>query len=359
MRTLKTTCVATGIILATLTGLTCNADESKLKLHGKTIIVYPIAIGEPGKPDVGDSNDIDVRIAEGVAVMLERFGMKPDVLSERPKNISSEDSLPDVEKKVQSFQGGTKTASDYFLFARIEGERTAGITRVCGVLTDSAGQVVWSQDPSDFPDGPIEGPMGACQQICGALLMTSDLKEPASEEDVPYGPMAAKMDERSGVPPKPERDAMHKRFEAANASFSESTLSIYPFRVWKTEDGSVEGAEALAEKLNEAGLFKASVANTDTKLKATRNPNQMKIMWDTARDFRSYLRKHPADTNYALLVDVTIPTHHVHIVLCEGSGEWVTVSLMNSHHPEFKEIDPETLEDCVELAFRRLKSTIE
>jgi hypothetical protein len=36
----------------------------------------------------------------------------------------------------------------------------------------------------------------------------------------------------------------------------------------------------------------------------------------------------------------------------------MTASLMNSHHPEFKEIDPQTLEDCVELAFRRLKVTV-
>ena len=155
---------------------------------------------------------------------------------------------------------------------------------------------------------------------------------------------------------------MEQRFEAARDSFAESSLSVYPFRIWETEAGSDEGANDLADQLTKAGLFRASATDTDTQLVATRDPeqpSQMKILWDTARDFRAYLREHPADTDYALLVDASIdPVRHVHLILCEGSGEWVATSLMNSHHPEFKEMDRETLDDCVALALQRLQSTL-
>ena len=81
----------------------------------------------------------------------------------------------------------------------------------------------------------------------------------------------------------------------------------------------------------------------------------MKIMWDTARAFREYLKEHPAGTDYALLVDATLPGHHLDLILCDGTGEWLMVDLQNSHHEDFREITPQMLEDCVALALRRLK----
>ena len=119
-------------------------------------------------------------------------------------------------------------------------------------------------------------------------------------------------------------------------------------------------AQALAEKLNEVGLFQlATVAEVDTGLKMERNPNQMKILWDTARMFRAYLKEHSAETDYALLVDVTLPAHHLHLILCDGSGEWVMVDLQNSHHQDFNEINAQTVEDAATLALRRMKKRVE
>jgi hypothetical protein len=153
---------------------------------------------------------------------------------------------------------------------------------------------------------------------------------------------------------------MDRRLATERSSFGQATLTIYPFRIWGTEEGSFEGAKALAEKLNEAGLFQgAAVAGMDTGLKARRNPNQMKILWDSARMFRKYLRDHPADTDYALLVDVTIPADHLHLILCKGSGEWMMVDFQNSHHQDFSEIEPKTLDDCVSLAVRRFERRLE
>ena len=360
MKTLNTKQSALIAVIAMLAGFICKADEPPLKLHGKTLTVYPIVLARPDKAIGEKTQKFGERIAEVVGLRLEQHGMLPGVSAEYPETIGPDDPLAEVKRKFQTFVEGEAIETDYALFAFFgvkPSKRGPAVARICVALADATGRIVWSKDITEIPEGRMGSPLGATVLLSDEIRSASDLKEGDT-----YGSMARLMDQRNGLPPKPERDAMDKRFEAAHDSFSEAALSVYPFRIWETEKGSVEGAEALAEKLTDAGLFRASAVDTDTQLVATRDPDQpsqMKIIWDTARDFRNYLREHPADADYALLVDVTIPTHHVHLVLCEGSGDWVTVSLMNSHHPEFQEVDPKTLEDCVELAFRRLTATIQ
>ena len=334
MKTRNTISIAIIALLVTTTGFISNADTVRLPLSGKSLTVYPIVLARPDKPIDAKTQHFGERIAEVVGLQLEQHGMLPGVSAEYPETITPDDTLVEVEQKFQTFVEGEAIESDYALFAFFgvkPGERGPAVARICVALTDASGRVAWSKDITDIPGGEGGSPMGALMKLIGEIRSVSDLKVP-TPDDVLYGPMARLMDQRNGLPPKPERDAMNERFEAARDSFSEAPLAVYPFRIWETENGSGEGAEALAGKLTQAGLFRASAVGTDTHLVATRDPeqpSQMKIMWDTARDFRSYLREHPADTDYALLVDVTIPTHHVHLVLCEGSGAWVAVSLMN------------------------------
>jgi hypothetical protein len=363
MKTRNPKWIAVAALIAATAGSICNAEEPQLNLQGKSITVYPVVLGRSDKPDDADTIKFGVRVAEVVGLGLEQHGMHPEISDETPEAIASEDSLIQMEQKLQAFVTENKPDTDYTLFTRFlikPAGRGPAVARICAAITDAAGQVLWSKEITELPEGRGSSPLGACMLLGNAVRSASDLEEP-DPENAPYGPIAQLMDQRNGLSPKPERDAMARRFEAAQASFATSTLSVYPFRIWETEAGSVEGGEALVAKLTAAGLFLASATEEDTRLVATRDPDQpsqMKIMWDTARDFRAYLREHPADTNYALLVDVTVPVHHVHLVLCEGSGEWVTASLMNSHHPEFKELDPETLEDAITLAFQRLKMIV-
>jgi hypothetical protein len=364
MKAFNITYIAIAMILTTMLGLTCQAEEPQLQLNGKSLTVYPIVLARPDTAIDEKTQKFGERIAEVVGLTLEQHGMLPGVSAKYPGTIVPDDALVEVEKKFQTFVEGEAIETDYALFAFFgvkPSKRGPAVARICVILTDAEGRKAWSKDITEIPEGEMSSPMGALMLLTGEIRSVSDLEEP-DPDNAPYGPMARLMDKRNGLPAKPERDAMDERFEAAYDSFSEASLSVYPFRIWETEGGSVEGAEALAGKLTQAGLFRASAVDTDTLLVATRDPDQpsqMKIMWDTARDFRNYLREHPAEADYALLVDVTIPTHHVHIILCEGSGEWVAASLMNSHHPEFQEIDPQTLEDCVTLAFLRLETILE
>lgn len=170
------------------------------------------------------------------------------------------------------------------------------------------------------------------------------------------------MQQESGLPSVEEYEAMDARFEAAQESFKEATLTIYPFRIWKQAAGSATGAEVLAKKLNDAGIFKSALAaETDTRLIAKRDPDspgQPSIIAASARDFSKYLKEHPPATDYALLADVTVPVHHVHLVLCDKSGVWLHFNIANSHHDDYRKLKPKTVEDCAELAFGRLTARI-
>ncbi len=361
MKALNTKQIAIVAVLATMLGFS-NADEQELKLQGKTLMVYPILMEKEGIPN--DEGDIKfgIVVGENTAMLIEEYGMCPDISTEGPVSITDGDSLAAMEEKFRTFLEGEKVESDYSLFARFRlGSSKHGprITRACSMLADSNGQVVWSEEKTEFPEeySPMHGMMG----LMNAIHSASDLKEP-DWENRKQGPFAKRMQQQLGMPSAEEYEAMDARFEAAKESFKEATLTVYPFRIWKQEEGSTAGAEVLAKKLNEAGIFKSAiVAETDTGLVAKRDPDspgQPAIIAASARDFSKYLKEHPPATDYALLADVTVPVHHVHLVLCDKSGVWLHFNIANSHHDDYRKLKPKTVEDSAELAFGRMKSEI-
>lgn len=365
MRTSYAKYIALVATLATMAGLICKADESepkKLQLHGKTLLVYPVLMEKEGTPNRDSSWKFGVIVAKNTAMLIEEYGMHPDISTEGPDSIADEDSLAAMEDKFRTFLEEEKVESDYSLFARFRlGPSKHGprVVRSCAMLADSDGQIVWSEEKTEFPEeySPMHGMMG----LINAVHSASDLKEP-DWENRKSGPFARKMQQESGLPSDEEYKVMDARFEAAQESFKEATLTIYPFRIWKQKEGSATGAEVLAKKLNDAGIFKSVlVAETDTGLIAKRdpdNPGQPSIIAASARDFSKYLKEHPPATDYALLADVSVPVHHVHLVLCDKSGAWLHFNIANSHHDDYRKLKPKTVEDCAELAFGRLIARI-
>jgi hypothetical protein len=118
--------------------------------------------------------------------------------------------------------------------------------------------------------------------------------------------------------------------------------------------------------LNEQGVCQAEASETDPKLKIQGDPNEQKILWDTARAFRDFVRNNPPTTEYALLADYGISpasdgkqqANHVHLILCDRAGDWVLADYQNSHHPDFQSIAPKSRDDCCRLAVKRLKGCL-
>ncbi len=183
-------------------------------------------------------------------------------------------------------------------------------------------------------------------------------------KDAPQGRMAELMRKRSGLPAQEELTALNKRLEAEKGKISSSTVTVYPVHLWIGSDAA--GASELAKLLNEHGICKAEASDKDPQLELKGDPNEQKILWDTARLFREFLRSNPPETDYALLADYGLsPTtdgqqiaNHVHLILCDRAGNWVLVDYQNSHHADFQSIEPKSCADCNRLAVKRLESRL-
>ena len=104
-----------------------------------------------------------------------------------------------------------------------------------------------------------------------------------------------------------------------------------------------------------------SLAKQSVLLKASlADPNELKALWDLAREFRDYVKKNPIDADYVLYADYVFNPQNweqglVHFVVCDRKGEWVIVDMQNSHHPDYQSIKPTSREDCDKLLIKRLE----
>ena len=155
---------------------------------------------------------------------------------------------------------------------------------------------------------------------------------------------------------------MKKRQNTLKANAASSKVTVYPIHLWGGSHTSAAGQ--LAKLINEAKIFQAEVTDANPNLNIKGNSNEQKILWDTARAFRDFLRKNPPPTDYALLASYAVSPdgkHEagaVHLVLCDKSGDWVLVDFQNDHHEDFQSIAPKTVEDCNRLAVMRLKTRL-
>ncbi len=168
------------------------------------------------------------------------------------------------------------------------------------------------------------------------------------------------MDERSGLPPETERAALPARQKAMKEALPGATLLVYPPRIGG-EKVSVPSATNVVGLLTQAGLCKAVQAEQTVLLKSSlADPNEMKGLWNLAREFRDYVRANPPAADYALYADYAFNPKNseqgfVHFVLCDRQGEWVIVDMQNSHHPDYQSIGVISRDRCDQLLVKRLE----
>jgi hypothetical protein len=109
-------------------------------------------------------------------------------------------------------------------------------------------------------------------------------------------------------------------------------------------------------------LCKAVQADQAILLKTSQaDPNELKALWNLAREFRDYVRAHPPATDYALYADYVFNPQNVdqgfvHFVVCDRKGEWVIVDLQNSHQPDYQSIGIISRDRCDQLLIKRLEA---
>lgn len=303
------------------------------------------------------------RVTEVVGLLLEQRGLKTIELGKVAFDPGTESNLERVAAALGESVRKTPLETEYALFAEFNGNPQTGLDELRAIVVDRTGTTIWTErltaQDDVFRRAQPRAPLQCCVLLVEQLSSRIGLNEQTAKAARP-GKMAALMDERSGLPPENERSLLAKRQEQLKALGKKATLAVLPVRL----GGSVvdaKGAADVALAINRAGLCQAVAVEQPVVLKASlADPNELKSLWDLAREFRDHAKQNPADADYVLYTDYVFDPDNweqgfVHFVVCDRAGEWVIVDMQNSHHPGYQQVKPTSREDCDELLVKQLE----
>ncbi|RMF80988.1 MAG: hypothetical protein D6744_07660 [Planctomycetota bacterium] len=166
------------------------------------------------------------------------------------------------------------------------------------------------------------GALFACAAICGC-------------EGSPYDPQA------------------HEQFLSAVKAGNASVV-VFPACVRsRTAEYNHEVGAALAAYFNDSGFARATVSEQEPVLKTQWQMNQAKMWRQSAESFRAHIAEHPIDADYALLAEYLLlgdgGVGGIHCYVVDRQGRLAEGLLLNSHHEEFSEANPQTIDDCTKV----------
>lgn len=352
--------------------LPARADEpagpsrSDASATAKSVTVFPVVLNS-GKPIDGVAASMSKDLAELVGLLLERAGVKQIEIADTQFCPSEEDDLAKLAEAFGQFVRSRNLSTEYALYGQFFGTPGKGVDEIRLVVVDRQGKVVLSerrnrQQLSQLGEKKVD-PMIASYHLVCRLQGVWGLADP-NRGDAPEGKMAKLWAAKSGLPPKSEREAMQSRLNGLKKTIKTSTVAVFPVRVSGKSDEQV--AVRLAEMLSQEGFGRAEPAGADPKLDIKPSTNQTRIVWDVARAFRDFLRKNPPAADYALIADYGIgrtadgktEVGGVQLVLCDRQGDWVLVTLRNSHQPDFRQINPQSPDDCNRLVVEAITNDL-
>lgn len=305
------------------------------------------------------------RVSEVVGVLLEQQGLRNIELG-KTAFAPADTNLESLAAAVGAFVKTNPITTGHALYAEYNGDRQTGLNELRAVVVDQTGAVVWtdrqtSQDEA-FKKLEERDPMTMSVLLVERLSPQLGLNEATAKAAKP-GKLAAIMDQRSGLPAENERAALPERQKAMKQALPGATLLVYPSRIGGNKT-SVPSATNIVQMLNQAGWCKAVQAEQTILLKASQaDPNELKALWNLAREFRAFVRANPPATDYALYADYVFNPQNseqglVHFVVCDRKGEWVIVDMQNSHHPDYQSIGIISRDRCDQLLVKRLEGCL-
>ena len=330
-------------------------QEMKNKGVDTSLTILPVRLG--GRP-------FD-RVSEVIGLLLEQKGLKTIELV-KTTDFNSQ-GLTEQENKAEAVGGYIQKnpiLTDYALYAEFNGSPAAGLEELYAALVDKTGAAVWIERKStrdeEFKKYGTPNPMSLSMFLAERVGKQLGLTEETAKAARP-GKMARLMNERSGIPPQEETVPLEGRQKEFKKTISTGLLVVFPARVnGRTIDK--ESASELASMIQKAGICKASPAEQSAEWKQPApDPNEMKRLWDFAREVRDYSRINSFDADYVIYTDYGFNPQNwtrgfVHFVICDRKGEWVFVDMRNSHHMEYKEVKPVSRGDCDKIVVKCLES---
>lgn len=331
-----------------------------VKLGEKSVTVFPVVI----TPVKNMGPDMRHRIGEVVGMLLERSGMEDVRLGEAEFLPKGGQSSEEIAKAFGEFVTSQKIETAYGLFAEIQGQPKSGVQAIQIVVAEATGNVVLTEatERDVFSrSGPMvpKDPMSCCVFIASRLEEPWNLSGPL-RANAPRGKVEENWRKKTGLPSDEEFAAMRQREAKLRKQFRESTVEVYPSQKF---DSST--AAKLASLLADVGFSSVEATKQGPDLEVPGSPNEQEVLWRTARRARAYFQKNTPSTDYVLVADFAIgqvegktKVGAVHWFLCDRRGEWVMVDFQNSHHGDFRRLEPDSVEDCLELVKVRLKKRL-
>lgn len=343
------------------------AEQSTAPGADKSVTVFPVVI-KPELPAMkrkdGTAVSFGERMAMVLGVALERAGIGDVQLAETKfQPPAADDELQQIASAFAKRIAGDPIQTEYALYGEIHGTPKTGPERIYTILVDRQGKVVLADcdDPESYTetsDIPPKCPMTCTIFLARKVKRVWGLADPL-RTDAPRGKLAARLEKQSGLPPREELAAIARRMEAMKDRVRTSKVVVYPVKVGSATDRQL--AAKLVQMLNGRGFCRSTVAEVDPGLEIQGDPNEQKVLWDTARAFRKFLKQNPPKADYALFADYGVgrsqsgktTVGYVHVIVCNRAGEWVAVDFQNSHHEDFQAIRPDSIEDCNRLVLKR------
>jgi hypothetical protein len=158
----------------------------------------------------------------------------------------------------------------------------------------------------------------------------------------------------------PVNETARARFEARTEP---ATVSVYPVHVVKSPDDIEHDADLavqLARFLDEEDLARAHALQQTVEFPFEGGMNQAAMLGRSGERFGRQVAAAGIETDYALLVEVLTNRDEtsvggVHYYLAEKSGAIADARLSNSHHPDFKQVQPKNRDDGCEVARRMIQ----
>jgi len=333
------------------------------KLGEKSVTVFPVVI----TPNKNITVDLQKRLGEVVAMLLERADMKDVRLADTEFTPKAGEDIDQVTTAFGQFIVEKKIATPYALFAEIQGERKKGIDAIRTIVVDNKGNVVLAEEiqKSQFAKSapiPPKDPMSCCVFVAHRLREPWGLADPL-RKDAPHGKVQENWRKKSGIPSDEELAKIKQREARLHGQFAESSLAVCP--AYAGRKPAPETSGKLAALLADVGFGTVQASEEGPDLEVPGSPNEQEVLWRTARKARAYFQEHPPSCEYVLVADFGVgqvegetKVGAVHWILCDQKGDWVMIDFQNSHHRDFQEIAPDSLEDCLELVKVRLKKRL-
>lgn len=350
-------CYLLSFVILSLAGVLGGTNPQAAEVSEKvkpSVTVFPVVTAPRNQfPD-----DLAKRVGIGVATLLERAGLDDLEIADSVFHPPNTDDVNTIAEAFGTYVAEQQIKTDYAVFAQfvgapepdVEGIRTFVVDRSGKVLlADSAGKAEFEK-ASLHPQDPM-----SCSIFVGRRLQEFWQLEVPMRPNAPTGKMARFWKQDAGIPNQDELDAMAKRMETLKKNIKTATCTIYPIRVGKQSDK--QSALELVAMLNQSEMCKAESSLTDPALKIAAHTNEQKVLWDTARAFRDFVKKNQPTTDYAVYADYGVfdgQAHYVHAIICDRAGNWVLIDMQNSHHPDFERIDPKSAADCNCLLLARI-----